>query len=206
MSEYGRLRDAFVQVCGPLVREPANQTTDDDRDPSFICWVAKNVWLCPDDPDGKDVQIHTWHGEAWVSGGDRSPGLWCGLNIEFKDAFRAALRNADHHSFSDATQTLRNYRVSFGSKEWPSKEFRMINREGLDPGRCASGFDYQAMFLEIRGLDGKPRSRPQLQIYRQIGDWKSAFNTVERLTGEIAAVRSELAGLFRLVTNGNYPP
>lgn len=201
MTEYERLREAFVRVCGEPVREPPGQVCDDERNPERICWIAKNVWLCPDDPKGRDVQIHAWHGEAWVSQGERSPGIWCGLNIEFKVPFRAALRFANSESVAGIVQALDEYRVSFGSKEWPTQEFT-----ARDSGRRAADVDWRSIFMAIPEFDGDSKLRPQLQVYRQIGDWLNSSNTIERLTLEITAVRSELSELFRLVTGGYYPP
>lgn len=205
MSEYRRLKNAFIRVCGEPVREPPNQICDDDRGPAFICWIARNVWLWPDDSDGKDVQIHAWQGEAWVSEGDRVPGVWCGLNIEFKDAWRAVLPLVSAESVASIARTLGEYRVSFGSKNNLTERFSAIDGRELVPGQLAPDVNYQDIFLAIPGFDGDRIFRPQLQIYRKIGDWQSASNTVERLTRQITAVRSELTRLFHLVTGGAYP-
>ena len=208
VAEYGRLREAFVRVYGELVREPQNQLDDDGRAPNEVCWVAKNVWRYPNNPNKGDVQINAWHGNAWVSDTESDTpsqilGLWCGLNIEFKPAFRNVLPFATAESITRIAQELDKYRVSFGRKCRSGEKFTVI-----DCGRYAADVDYQRMVPEIRQLtyDRNQMSRPQLQIYRQIGGWLDASNTVDRLEREIVSVRSELSDLFRLVTGGFYPP
>lgn len=204
MSEYQRLRTAFVRACGEPVREPPNQVDDDGRSPDRICWIARNVWRFQDDPNGRDVQINAWHGTAWVSyNAEQMAGLWCGLNIEYKPAFEAVLQFINAESMDRIAQTIDGYRVSFGRKRRFPDEFIPI-----DCGRHAGDIDYQDMLLRIRQLtfDGDSRSRPQVQVYRQIGHWLDASNSVDRLADAIIAVRSELSELFRLVTGGSYPP
>lgn len=194
MTQYDNLKSAFIRVVGQPIKEKAPDTTD-DRDPSQVCWLSRNIWLHPGDPDQHDIQLASWSGEAWVGQTSRLAGLWFGLSMEFKDIFAQVLSKLECGAFNSETRRLVDFRITLGQAWRSSAQFSPICA-----GIPVSEADWAEIWRRIRQINGhKGLPRPHLQIYAQMGKWNASSNTIPALVERITDAHSELASLIDVI-------